>query len=155
MAEQIVFVVARDPALRRALARALSGAPGLQAVTMSGGASIVSLARSCRPAAIVAEPEPGLLARLREHAETRDIPLVPLAPARDVSPAPPAPAPGESTVAPAPGESTVAPAPGESIVPPARTPDESTVPPAPASPAAVAASVRQAIAAAASSGAPT
>jgi DNA-binding NarL/FixJ family response regulator len=79
MPEQIVFVVARDPVLRRALARAISDTPGLQAVTMSGAASVVSLARSARPVAIVVEPEPDLLDRLREHPETSHIPLVALA----------------------------------------------------------------------------
>src|SRR5438477_5181905 len=78
MAEQIVFVVARDPAFRRALARAVSNAPGLQAVTMSAEASVGSLARSGRPVAIVAELDDLLLARLREHADTRDIPVVAL-----------------------------------------------------------------------------
>jgi hypothetical protein len=49
---------------------------------MSGDASIVSLARSARPAAIVAEVDDAApLARLREQAETRDIPVVLLLPA--------------------------------------------------------------------------
>ena len=81
MVERIVFVVARDPVRRRALARALSGAPGLQAVTMSGRASTASLARSARPAAIVAEVgDAALLAWLREQDETRKIPVVLLPP---------------------------------------------------------------------------
>jgi hypothetical protein len=79
MPGQIVFVVARDPSRRRALGRALAGAPELQAVTMSGAASIASLARSARPAAIVVEAgDAPLLAGLSEQVEIGAIPLVTL-----------------------------------------------------------------------------
>src|SRR5438309_429591 len=60
--------------------RRAEGAPGLQAVTMSGDAAIVSLARSARPVAIVADiADAPLVAWLGEQAGTEAIPIVTVA----------------------------------------------------------------------------
>jgi CheY-like chemotaxis protein len=82
MPDRIVFVVGGDASFRRAATQSLADSGGLQAVSMAGGTSLLPLARSARPAAIVidlATPDldaGALLRRLDSATDTRGIPVV-------------------------------------------------------------------------------
>jgi two-component system phosphate regulon response regulator PhoB len=82
MAETVVFVVARDAAFRRTVARALWETSGLHAISMRGGEPAIAWARAARPALIVldqSQPDMdafALAGRLKQQPGTADIPIL-------------------------------------------------------------------------------